>query len=72
MGSGLHWILFLLENIRKEQGCHVSRYQILKVRIGVEGKMACQKEEQCFSEAEPCRVSRVVRFLNGERVQRAD
>ena len=49
----------LLENIRKEQVCHVSRYQSLKVRIVIEGKMACQKEEQCFSEAEPCCLSRV-------------
>ena len=48
MGSGLHWILFLLENIRKEQCCHVSRYQILKVRIGVEGKMAYQMKNNAF------------------------
>ena len=67
MGSGLHWILFLLQNIRKEEGCHVNRYQSLKFRNGVEGKMAYQKEEQCFSEAEPCCVSRVVRCLNREK-----
>lgn len=57
MGSGLHWILFLLENIRKEQKCHVSRYQNLKIRIGNEGETEYQKEEQHFSEAEPCCVS---------------
>jgi len=48
VGSGLHWILFLLEKIRKEQGCHVSRYQSLKCRIGFELKIAYQKQEQCF------------------------
>ena len=72
MGSALHWILFLLENIRKEQGCHVSRYQSLKSGIGVEGKMACQKEEQRVSLAEPCCVSLVRCFLNRERVQRLE
>lgn len=57
MGSGLHWILCLLENIRKGQGCYVNRYQSLKIRIGIEGKMECQKEEQHFSEAGLCCVS---------------